>query len=109
MNRAHCIVCGEHVQAADYKITRVRRGEDGKSITSREYMRGRGPKDEPVFVHHDGMKRDHPAVPHDLRSTHDDLLRQAHGREQAEAHVRSTLNAQMVGLSVDQVFRDRRR
>jgi hypothetical protein len=98
---AHCAVCGDPVKASDWKWF------SGKA-KGRVYRPARSEKDEPVFAHSDAMKRDHPAIPHDMRTPHQDLMRQAHNREQAQAHVNSTLDRQFLGLQVDDVFRDRR-
>lgn len=101
MRGANCLVCGDPVKATDWKWY-------SSKAKGRVYRPGRSEADEPVFGHSDGMKRDHPAIPHDLRSPQDDLMRQAHNREQAEAHVNTTLDRQFLGMQVDDIFNDRR-
>lgn len=117
MREAHCLVCGDNVKASDGKIdapkrdaqgNKVRDPQTNRVVRERVLMKHLPSDFQPKFIHSDANKRDHPAIPHDGRDPHTDLLRQAHAKEQAEAVVNTTLNQQMLGMSVDDVFRDRR-
>jgi GNAT superfamily N-acetyltransferase len=44
--------------------------------------------------HHDGMKRDHPAIPSDAHAVYNDIPRQKSQRDQAHAHVQDVLERQ---------------
>ena len=98
LQQAHCLMCGDKVKHNPRAVGRMstQYGEPARPLSG---------------WHHDdpsARKRDHEAIPHDFRSAEDDLMRQAHAREQAEMMVNRTLDRQFMRLAVDDIFRDRR-
>lgn len=98
MQQAHCLLCGEGVKHNPKAVGRMstQYGEPARALTG---------------WHHDdpsARKRDHEAIPHDFRSAEDENIRASAVKNRARAAMDKTLNEQMLGLSVDDVFRDRR-
>jgi len=96
-NEPHCINCGDGVKL-NAKVV-------GKVHTDGSIMSG--------WYHHDGMKRDHQAYPHDLRSSEDETTRVGAIMDQARMKVRDNMQKQFDYLrlrdSVDDIFNDRRK
>lgn len=95
MQQAHCIFCGDKVLHNPKAAGRM----------SKQFNR-------PLSGwHHDdpaAARRDHEAAPHDFRSPEDEGIRRSAEMNRARVSVDKTLNAQMTGLAVDDIFRDRR-
>lgn len=86
--QAHCASCGDWIRMNPNARTR-----------SGDPMPNEG------WYHHDGMKRDHLARPHDERSADAQRTSDRARLDQARMHVKQRLNEQMLGMSVDAIFK----
>lgn len=93
----HCINCAERIKLNPKAVGLIH--TDGSILSG--------------WHHHDGMKRDHQAYPHDLRSSEDEITRVGALMDQARMQVRSNMKAAFAELrmrdSVDDIFNDRRK
>lgn len=78
MDAPYCLACGEDIK-----------------VNPNKYLQFGERKGEPVpndgWHHHDGMKRDHPAIPHDGRSGDDQRTADRAGLDQARMHMRDRM------------------
>lgn len=98
LQQAHCLLCGDKVKHNPRAVGRMstQYGEPARPLSG---------------WHHDdpsARKRDHEAIPHDFRSAQDENIRAEAVRNRARVAVAKTLDKQMLGMQIDNIFRDRR-
>lgn len=98
MQQAHCMTCGDPVLHNPRTMGRISTKPETKGMPLTGWYH-----DDPS-----GAWRGHEAIPHDMRGWRDEKIRHDAVKNRARVAVNKTLDQQFLGLSVDDVFRDRR-
>jgi hypothetical protein len=95
----HCLLCGEPAQfsAWQHKVTK---GVGAQSLRRKDLGKPE------AWIHTDGNKRDHPAMPADDRSGEDDAERQRRDHESARIGMKRNLSRQFDYLTAEKTVNE---
>lgn len=104
---ASCLHCGEIVNYQGFtRRTQVVRTETGEIALPRRAESIEVPNPRAGWTHHDGMKRDHVAFPHDLRDPEVDMERQRRGFNAARMGMKRQMRRQFDTIHAENTVND---